>query len=212
MQRHAWRSARHCLPDQSRWSIAWLEVWILVGASLHLFPDHCFVDSCRRRDEMWPNMSTKKSVLNDDTTVYVWLDLANVLMINSLTRTLLSVWNVFGMLNVNPTQQQDYISILSIVQTKVFIHIQGYWEVRVELESIWCRIVFKSWGNEVLVMQITHTIGLSSWSFWTIVCAFARIVEYVQKFLLSFCLAHWCITQDILSNMRLKTKSTLTQI
>ena len=26
--------------------------WILVGTSLHLFPDHCFVDNCRRRDEI----------------------------------------------------------------------------------------------------------------------------------------------------------------
>ena len=28
--------------------------------SLHLFPDHCFVDNyCRRRDEIWPDVSTK---------------------------------------------------------------------------------------------------------------------------------------------------------
>ena len=31
---------------------------------LHLFPDHCFVDICRHRDEIWPDMSTKKSVLD----------------------------------------------------------------------------------------------------------------------------------------------------
>ena len=24
--------------------------------SLHLFPDHCFVDNCRRRDEVWPDV------------------------------------------------------------------------------------------------------------------------------------------------------------
>ena len=30
---------------------------------------HCFVDNCRRRrDEIWPNMSTKKSVLDDSTS------------------------------------------------------------------------------------------------------------------------------------------------
>ena len=44
------------------------EVWILVGTSLHLFPNHCFVDNCRRRDEIWPNMSTEKSVLDDGTS------------------------------------------------------------------------------------------------------------------------------------------------
>ena len=41
--------------------------WILVGTSLHLFPDHCFVDNCRRRDELWPDMSTKTSVLDNGT-------------------------------------------------------------------------------------------------------------------------------------------------
>ena len=67
VQWHAWRSARHRLPGQSRWSITRLEVWILVGTSLHLFPDHCFVNNCRRRDEIWPDMATKKSVLDDST-------------------------------------------------------------------------------------------------------------------------------------------------
>ena len=36
---------------------------------LHLFPDHCFVDNCRCRD-IWPNMSTKKSVLDNGTNFY----------------------------------------------------------------------------------------------------------------------------------------------
>ena len=34
-----------------------------------LFPDHCFVDNCRRRDEIWPDMPTKKSVLDDSTNI-----------------------------------------------------------------------------------------------------------------------------------------------
>ena len=42
--------------------------WGLVETSLHLFPDHCFVDNCCRRDEIWPDMSTKKSVLDDSTS------------------------------------------------------------------------------------------------------------------------------------------------
>ena len=41
--------------------------WSEVGTSLHLFPDHCFVDNCRRQDEICPDMSTKKSVLDDRT-------------------------------------------------------------------------------------------------------------------------------------------------
>ena len=42
----------------------------LVGTSLHLFSDHCFVDNCRCRDEIWPDMSTKKSVLDDSTRAH----------------------------------------------------------------------------------------------------------------------------------------------
>ena len=44
-----------------------LKFVILVRTSLHLFPGHCFVDHCRRWDEIWPDMSTKKSVLYDST-------------------------------------------------------------------------------------------------------------------------------------------------
>ena len=35
------------------------------GTSLHLLPDHCLVDTCRRQDEFSPDVSTKKSVLDD---------------------------------------------------------------------------------------------------------------------------------------------------
>ena len=33
---------------------------------LHFFPDHCFVGNCRCRDEIWPDMSTKKSFTHID--------------------------------------------------------------------------------------------------------------------------------------------------
>ena len=66
-QRHASRSACHCLPGQSRWYTPnlkfgfWLEhhcIYFLTS----------FVDSCNRRDEIWPDMSTKKFVLDDSTS------------------------------------------------------------------------------------------------------------------------------------------------
>ena len=38
----------------------------MVGTSLHLFLT-IFVDNCRRRDETWPDMSTKKPILDDST-------------------------------------------------------------------------------------------------------------------------------------------------
>ena len=72
LQRHALRSAHHCLPRQSRWSRSrsskygfWSE-----HHCINLFPDHCVVDNCRCRDEIWPDMSTKKSVLDDSTNFH----------------------------------------------------------------------------------------------------------------------------------------------
>ena len=82
VQRHAWHSAHHWFP----WPIPMIHcIGFWSDTSLHIFPDHCFVDNCRRRDEIWPDTSTKKSVFDDSNNVLcIWQRL--VLIHKEVTR------------------------------------------------------------------------------------------------------------------------------